>query len=155
MTENLRVGILGAGWAGEGHALAFSQLPNVTVTALWSRTRKRADGLAAKLGQPGLQVYDHWQDLIEQADVDIISLATPPMLRCDPLAMALERDCHVLVEKPLSVGLGEGRAIVELAQQSGMLTAISFNWRYAPAFQLGWREVQAGQIGQVRDVRTE
>ncbi len=81
MTETLRIGILGAGWAGESHAVAYAQLPNVAVTALWSRSCARAAALAAHLQQPGLRVYDHWQELIEQGEVDVISVATPPIWR--------------------------------------------------------------------------
>ena len=64
MAETLRVGILGAGGAGTAHAVAFSRLPDVNVTALCSRTRTRAEALAGQLGQPGIQVYDGWQDLM-------------------------------------------------------------------------------------------
>ena len=49
MADTIRVGILGAGAAGAGHATAFSQQPDVAVTALWSQTRARAERLAAKL----------------------------------------------------------------------------------------------------------
>jgi predicted dehydrogenase len=52
MAEALRVGILGAGFAAESHATAYNQLPNVEVTAVWNRTRIRADEIAAKLGHP-------------------------------------------------------------------------------------------------------
>ena len=91
MTETIRVGILGAGWAGESHAIAFSQLPHVEVTALWSRTRTSAEMLAQQLNQSGLRVYNNWQDLIEQAGVDVISVATPPMLRRKPILMAYKK----------------------------------------------------------------
>lgn len=152
MTGTIRVGILGAGWAGQSHAVAFSQLPHVEVTALWSRTRTNAEVLAQRLNQPDLRVYDSWQDLIEQAGVDVISVATPPMLRREPVVMALERGYHVLIEKPFSVGLADARA---MAQAAEAITAICFNWRYTPAYQLAWRAIQEGQIGRIRDVRTE
>lgn len=154
MTEKLRVGILGAGWAAESHAVAYAQLPNVTVTALWNRTRPRAEALAGQLKQPDLRIYDGWQDLIEQANVDVISIATPPMMRREPFLMALEHGCHVLVEKPISVGVAEARAMVEAAQAAQTVTAACFNWRYAPAHQVAWRAVQDGMIGLIRDVRS-
>ena len=59
MAEMLHVGILGAGWAAEGHAAAYSQLLDVEVTALWNRTRARAEALAGKLRHPTLKVYDN------------------------------------------------------------------------------------------------
>ena len=91
MTENLRIGILGAGWAAESHATAYLRLPNVEVTALWSRTRTRAEVLAGRLNQPGLRIFDHWQQLIEQGDVDVLSVATPPMLRGEPVDVTVHK----------------------------------------------------------------
>ncbi|MBI1299957.1 hypothetical protein GC175_33960 [bacterium] len=154
MPEKLRVGIIGAGWAAESHAAAFLQLPNVEVTALWSRTRATAEALAGRLNQPGLRVYDDWQDLIEQSKVDVISIATPPMLHRAPAVAALAQGCHVLVEKPISVGYVDARAIIHAAQAAKTVTATCFNWRYAPAIQVALRTVLDGQIGAIRDVRS-
>lgn len=155
MPNKLRVGILGAGWAGGGHANAFSQVPDVEVSALWSRTRARAESLAKELKKSKIQIYDTWQDLIESAEVDVISLATPPTLRLEPLVMALENRCHVLVEKPFSVGLNDARAMVTVAQQAASVTAMCFNWRYAPGCQVAWHDIQDGNIGKIFDVRME
>jgi predicted dehydrogenase len=155
MPDALRVGILGAGWAGGGHAKAFSLLRGVEVSAIWSRTRGRAESLASELSNPKLQIYDHWQDLIESAKVDIVSLATPPTLRRTLVDMALERGRHVLVEKPFSVGLPDARAMVHAAQHAATVTAACFNWRYAPGCQAAWREIQEGKIGRLLDVRME
>jgi predicted dehydrogenase len=65
----LRVGVLGAGWAGEGHVAAYSRLPGVEVTGLWSRTKMRAESLAGKLGHADLTVYDDWRSLIGMGKV--------------------------------------------------------------------------------------
>ena len=155
MAEMLHVGILGAGSAAEGHAAAYSQLPDVEVTALWNRTRARAEALAEKLRHPTLKVYDNWQELITRGHCDVISIATAPVLRSDPLLMALGHGCHVLVEKPMSFGVREAEVMVAAAQRSESVTACCFNWRYAPAYQTAWRAIRAGEIGAIRDVRTE
>ncbi|MCP4376550.1 MAG: Gfo/Idh/MocA family oxidoreductase, partial [bacterium] len=102
-----------------------------------------------------LRVYDRWQDLIEQAEVDIISIATPETLRREPLTMALERGCHVLVEKPFSVELADAKAMAEAGRGAHTVTAICFNWRYAPGAQIAWREVHEGQLGRLFDIRME
>jgi predicted dehydrogenase len=47
-----------------------------------------------------LKVYDDWQELINQGSCDVISIATAPMLRSDPLLMAVGHGCHSLVEDP-------------------------------------------------------
>ena len=83
--QDVAVGILGAGWAGESHAAAYSRLPGVEVTGLWNRTKMRAEALAGRLGYADLTVYDDWQSLISAGNCDVISIATAPMLRSDPL----------------------------------------------------------------------
>jgi predicted dehydrogenase len=155
MAGMLHVGILGAGWAGECHAAAYRQLPDVEVTALWNRTCARADALAGKLRNPALKVYDNWQELITRAHCDVISIATAPLLRSGPLLMALDQGCHVLVEKPMSIGVREAENMVAAARTADSVTACCFNWRYAPAYQTAWRAIRAGQIGAIRDLRTE
>jgi predicted dehydrogenase len=155
MKDKLRVGILGAGWAGGAHAIGFSRLPDVEVSAIWSRTRARAETVAGSIDSPNLKIYDHWQDLIESGEIDILSLATPPTLRIEPFTMALERGCHVLVEKPVSVGMADSRAMVEKANQADIITATCFNWRYTPGGQTAIKVIEKGKIGSVLDIRFE
>ena len=155
MAETLRVGIIGTGRAGQCHAAAYSRLPDVAVTALWNRTRSRAEELAATLDEPNIQVYADWRDLIERGGVDIISITADPVVRQGPFAEALAQQRHVLVEKPLSLDLPEGQEMASLARQARTVTAISFNWRYSPGCQTSWRAIREGQIGRVLDIRTE
>ena len=155
MADTLRVGVLGAGWAGEGHVAAYRGLPGVEVTGLWSRTTTRAESLAGKLGYADLTVYDDWQSLIGAGNCDVISIATPPVLRSDPLLAALNQGCHVLVEKPVSVGVPEARVMAAAAEAANTVTACCFNWRYAPAYQTGQKAIRSGQIGAIRDLRSE
>ena len=155
MADQIRVGILGAGAAGTGHATAFSQLPGVEITALWSRTRARAEGLAGQLHLDGATVYGDWQALIERAEVDVIGVATPEFFRREPVAAALERGCHVLVEKPISVELADAQEMVRLAEAAGTVTATCLVWRYSPGTQVALREVQAGRIGRLLDLQME
>jgi len=149
------VGILGTGEAGEGHVAAYSRLSGVEVTGLWNRTKARAEALAGKLGYANLTVYDDWQSLIGAGNCDVISIATAPMLRSDPLLAALDQGCHVLVEKPMSVGVPEARVMAAAAEAANTVTACCFNWRYAPAYQTAQEAIRSGQIGAVRDMRTE
>ena len=154
MRKTLRVGIIGTGRAGWCHAMAFSRLPDVAVTALWNRTYSRAERLAAVLARPDIKIFVDWRDLLERGQVDIISITTDPMARKGPFAEALAQNRHVLVEKPLALGLSEAKEMASLARQSRTVTAVSFNWRYSPAYQTSWRAIQEGQIGRLLDIRT-
>jgi predicted dehydrogenase len=155
MASTLRVGILGTGFAGESHAAAYERLPGVEVSALWNRTRSGAESMAAKLNSLDVRVFDEWQGLLSAAECDVISIATAPMLRSAPLLAAVDQGCHVLVEKPMSIGVPEARLMSDAADGAATVTACSFNWRYAPAYQTAIKAIRSGQVGAVRDVRTE
>jgi predicted dehydrogenase len=151
---SLRVGILGAGMAAEGHATAYHRLPDVRVAGIWNRSRGRAEALAGRLEHEP-RLYDRWQDLISDDRIDVISIATAPLLRSEPLRLAVDHGRHVLVEKPISIGVPEAAEMVAAVKASPAVTAACFNWRYAPAYQTAYRAIRAGEIGTIRDLRTE
>jgi myo-inositol 2-dehydrogenase/D-chiro-inositol 1-dehydrogenase len=159
VTTALRVGIIGTGRAGAGHAAAYGRLPGVAVAAVWSRTRGRAEALAAAVGgaappgAPPVAVYDRWEELLD-GGVDAVSLTAATPLRRAPVEYALRRGLAILVEKPLSVDLPEARAIAAAAAGGAAVTAVAFNWRYSPRVQAAWRAAQAGAIGRIREVRS-
>ena len=155
MKATLRVGILGTGFAGRSHAAAFARLPNVAITDVWNRTRVHAEALAATLYQQCIRVHKHWEDLVEGADVDVISIATTPVLRREAFAIALERGIHILVEKPIALDLSDAKAMAEQAQTARSVTATCFNWRYLPGCLAARRALQEGQIGQIHSISLE
>ena len=155
MANSLRVGIIGTGRAGRCQTRAFARLPGVSLTALWNRTRAKAERLAADLKNPGLSVFDDWRRMIDRSRVDIVSIATDPALRLEPFAYALAQGRHVLVEKPLAWDVPEAEAMARAAGEAESVTAISFNWRYSPACLTLWRKLREGQIGKLLDIRTE
>jgi predicted dehydrogenase len=150
----LRVGILGAGMAAEAHATAYQRLPDVRVVGIWNPSRGRAEALASRLEHEP-RLYDRWQDMTSDERIDVISIATAPLLRSEPLQLAVDHGRHVLVEKPISIGVADAADMVAAARASTAVTATCFNWRYAPAYQAAWRAIQAGAIGTIRDLRTE
>lgn len=155
MANSLRVGIIGTGRAGRCQARAFARIPGVSLTALWNRTRAKAERLAADLKATELEVFDDWRRMIDRSRVDIISIATDPVLRLEPFAYALATGRHVLVEKPLAWDLPEAEAMAKAAGEAETVTAISFNWRYSPACLTLWRALREGQIGKLLDSQTE
>jgi len=155
VANSRRVVIIGAGRAGRCQAQAFARLPGVSVTALWNRTRAKAERLAADLKTPALEVFDDWRRMIDRSRVDIISIATDPVLRLEPFAYALAKGRHVLVEKPLAWDLPEAEAMARAAGEAETVTAISFNWRYSPACLTLWQALREGQIGKLLDIQTE
>ena len=152
MEQPIRVGIIGARHIEQVEA--SPQLPGVSITGLWFRNPARARTLANQLGLPVTHAYDHWQDLIEQGDIDAISLAlgTTPPPRKEAITLALERGLHVLVQSRLSFDLAESRELARVAQQAKTVTAMSFEERYTPVSQAARSALQEGAIGELLGV---
>src|SRR5690349_11612342 len=96
----IRVGVIGTGWGGVAHLPAFAVVPEFHVVALSGRREERAKALAMQYGVAA--VHADWRELIDRADVDLISIALPVEMHQDVLTYAVSRGKHVLCEKPVS-----------------------------------------------------
>lgn len=113
--REVSIAIVGAGGMAREHAKAFVSLPGVTVTGLTSRTRAKADALAAELGIP--LVSDSIDDLQTQTNADLVVI-TVPELSANPVAMnAFAYPWAVLMEKPAGYDLADAEQIAAAASE--------------------------------------
>jgi predicted dehydrogenase len=151
MTRPLRVGVIGAGWAGELHVEAFSASPDAEVVALCSRTRSVAEELAARHAVPN--VVDDVTALLA-LDLDVVSVATPPDAHLELTLQAVAAGVHVLCDKPTALTGEDAGRMYEAAESARVCHASGFVWRYDPAI-LHVRSLLAdGAIGRVVEVHT-
>ena len=144
-----RVGLIGAGSIAAAHVRAYQAAGQVEITAIWNRTRSRAEKLAETTGLEASVVRDEWQSMLQHDEVDVVSIVTAPQLRLEPVRMALEKGIHLLVEKPIATTTAIGREMVAMAQSSESLCAVCFTWRYKPSNMAARRLIQDGSVGSV------
>lgn len=88
-----------------------------------------------------------WLDLLDHhPDLDVLAVATPDHLHTPPILAALERDVHVLTEKPMALDAQEADTIVALAEQKQRIVGVDMHKRYDPD-HLRIRDVISGKIG--------
>jgi predicted dehydrogenase len=151
MDNPVRVGVIGAGWAGELHIEAFTASADARVVALASRTRSVAEEVAERHGVPA--VVDGVAGLLAEG-VDVISVATPPSSHLPLTLEALAGGAHVLCDKPTALTAPEAGQLYEAAEAARVRHASGFIWRNDPAI-LHLRSLLAeGVIGRVVDVHT-
>lgn len=94
-------------------------------------------------------------DLLAEADVDAVVVATPDASHAELVRACLERGLPVLCEKPLTTSAQDSAALVELERRGGRrLVQVGFMRRYDPAFAAVADAVHAGAVGTVAVVRT-
>lgn len=109
------IGIIGAGHFGAVHARA---LRGVSGARLVAACRNDATAIAAFTAEHGGTPYTAWQDLLDDAAVDAVVIATPHDLHRDIAVAALGAGKHVLLEKPMAVSLADCDAIAAAASTS-------------------------------------
>ena len=136
MTENtgttetpgeLRVGVVGLGFAGTTHLDAFQALPGARVVALAGQEEERLRELGATRGVPDL--YADWEELVARDDLDIVSIGVPNHLHHPIAVAALASGKHVFCEKPLATTAELAAEMVEAARANDRVLEIAYNHR--------------------------
>jgi predicted dehydrogenase len=124
----LRAGVVGIGYLGRFHARKYAALPGVELTALVDIDPGRAQAMAAECGG---QVFDDHRRMIGQ--VDVASVVVPTGAHYAVSADLLNAGIHVLVEKPMTATLAQGRRLSELAAATGRVLQVGHLERFNPA----------------------
>lgn len=147
--SDLRVAIIGVGWAGAKHVEAIRELNRgLTVDCL-------VDSDAAFLAEQceALDVeksHTRAEDAIADDDVDAVSICLPHRFHCDVTIAAAEAGKHVLVEKPMAMTVDEATRMIEAAKQNNVKLYVAENRPYHPMSQRLREIVESGDpIGEV------
>ena len=126
-SKELRVGVVGIGWAGQQHLMAYNALDGVRIVALAGMEEELRNSLQAEYSIPN--AFADWKDMLEHGGLDAISVAVPTFLHAPIAIAALERGIHVLSEKPIARNAVEGQAMVDAARKAGRVLDVAFNHR--------------------------
>ncbi|HEV8674715.1 MAG TPA: Gfo/Idh/MocA family oxidoreductase [Methylomirabilota bacterium] len=149
MTAKLRVGVIGTGFGSTVQIPAFRAHPRVEVVAVASGQPGKARKVADAFGVA--HAFDAWADLIT-ADLDLVSITTPPSLhRAMALAAATARR-HVLCEKPMALSTAEAAAMLAAVEQAGVRHVIDHELRFNPNRRKVRALIAEGFVGQPRHV---
>ncbi|HEX4418137.1 MAG TPA: NAD-dependent epimerase/dehydratase family protein [Kofleriaceae bacterium] len=144
-----RVGMVGAGNICEFHVAAVKKLaPDVELIGITDLDAARAQANAEKWGTTALVDLD----ALVAAGANVIHVLTPPAVHGKIAIAALERGCHVLIEKPITEDADEAKRIGALAKQKGLVASVNHSLLYDPQVKKALDAVAAGALGQVVSV---
>ncbi|MDQ0689207.1 putative dehydrogenase [Arthrobacter sp. W4I7] len=144
--EELRVGVVGIGWAGQQHLKAYDSLEGVRIVSLAGMEQELRDSLQAEYSIPN--AFAGWEEMLEHGGVDAISVAVPTFLHAPIAVAALERGIHVLSEKPIARNAVEGQAMVDAARTAGRVLDIAFNHRRRGDIKALKEVIDGGGVGR-------
>ncbi len=146
----IRLGIVGSNYGRTVQLPAFRADPRCEVVALAGSNEARTVDLARAANVP--KGYGDWRALVEDADVQVVAIATLPSLQAQIAIRALELGKPVFIEKPMASDLGQARAMLDKARQSGLPTMIDFNFHQIMSWQRAKDMLDDGAIGRLRHV---
>ena len=140
----VRIGIVGAGIAGERHAVAFARHPRATVAAVAELDSQRGRRLAERFGAA---YFADYRDMLGSGlDAAIICLPHAFHLAC--ATAAAEAKVHMLLEKPIANTLDDARAILEAAERAGVRLMMGYVHRFRPEVQAARDLIVSGRLGR-------
>jgi len=144
--DKLKVGVIGAGWQGQNHAQAYSELEEAELIAIADinkgKTQKVADCFEVK------EVYTDYTQMLTESEVEAVSITTPDFLHKEPAIYALEKGKHVLCEKPLATSLPDVDEMVFAAEKSNRVAMACFENRWNLPFVKTKEAIDRGEIGK-------
>lgn len=152
--KEIGVGVIGTGFMGKAHSIAYSASASVFGTGLRPRLEivcdlspERASQRATDLGFSRYSA--DWREVVNDPAVQIISVCTPNNTHAEIAIAALKAGKHVWCEKPMSTSLADSKAMMTAASQSKGKTIIGYNYTKNPAVTHARQLIEKGYIGRV------
>jgi predicted dehydrogenase len=145
----IHTAVIGAGFIGPVHVegLLRAGIPVVGILGVRPEESKTS---AKRLGLK--KAYDHFQQVLDDPDVQVVHIATPNRLHFDMAKKALEAGKHVLCEKPLAMTSAESAELVRIARKTGLAAGVNYNLRYYPLNVEAADRVRKGEVGPIFSV---
>lgn len=150
MPEQIKVGLVGAGYIAKWHADVLAMLPGVRLVGVADPATSAAEALAKAHGAKG---YPSLAAMKQDTDCDAVHILTPPHLHHDLTLEALSLGVHVLVEKPFATSAVQARAMQDAAAQAGRLLAVNHNFLGLPAHARLKTALAQGLVGRIDQAR--
>jgi predicted dehydrogenase len=141
----VRLGLIGAGRIGRAHLEAALRAPEVEVVGV---ADLRGD-VRAEVQRRGVKAYRSVRQMLREADLEAVIVATPPTSHLPISMRCLEGGAHVLCEKPLALGVAEVEAVAEAAEKRGLLLMMSSKFRFVPTVRHGREILLGGGLGEI------
>ena len=146
--SDIRVAQIGFRSQGAGHINTLRRMKGVRLVALCDVDRHVLEGKAKDLGN-GIQTYTDVRKLLENKEVDAVSIAVPNHWHALATVWACQAGKDVYVEKPACHNIFEGRKMIEAARKYGRIVQCGTQCRSSVGLQQAVDYVQAGKLGKI------
>lgn len=159
MTKVMNVAMIGGGFMGKAHAMAYASMPMFFWPAPAIPHRKVVVDVTDAMAQTARDRYgfeeasSDWRAVVARPDIDVIDICTPNNVHAEIAIAAAEAGKHIICEKPLARTVEEARAMAAAVKKAGVIHMVAFNYRRTPAVALAKKYIEEGRIGKILNFR--
>jgi predicted dehydrogenase len=155
----LNIGMIGYAFMGKAHSAAYRDVaryfPDLQLQPVLKAICGRNEQAVAQAAQQfGWESYEtDAMALIARDDIDVVDVSSPGWAHKDQVIAAAKAGKHIICEKPIANNLKDARAMAAAVETAGVKSLVMFNYRRIPAVSLAREMIQAGDIGDIYQVR--
>lgn len=162
--KKLNIGLVGAGFMGKAHVVAYSNMPKLFWPAPFYPVFKTVCDIVPEIAEDAKERFGFekcctdYMDIINDPEIDIVSICTPNNIHAEVAIAALNAGKHVLCEKPISATTEQAKAMAEAAARAaekGVISMCAYQYRRVPAIDEAKKIIESGAIGELTNVRTQ
>lgn len=151
MPERLRCAVIGTGAIGLEHLTSLSHCPRAAAVAVCDTHMGRAREATERFKIP--RSYSDYREVLDQADIDAVTIALPNHLHAPVAIEALKARKHVLLEKPMAMNAREASKIIDTAMKMKRTLMVAQNYRFNRSTQMAKMLIQRGDLGEIYHAR--
>ncbi|MBK5299272.1 MAG: Gfo/Idh/MocA family oxidoreductase, partial [Vicinamibacteria bacterium] len=150
-----RVGLIGSGWYGKSDLLRLVQVAPVEVVSLCdvdgAMVSEAADLVATRqVSKKRPRTYKDYREMLKEKDLDIVLIATPDHWHALPMIEAVASGADLYLQKPISIDVTEGQAMLAAARKHGRVVQVGTQRRSTPHLATARdRFIREGRLGTI------
>ncbi|MGI5818809.1 MAG: Gfo/Idh/MocA family protein [Armatimonadota bacterium] len=145
----VKVGIVGLGWAASGHAPAFNANPNCVIDALCTSKKLSDEEIRSWAGGHDATVYHDYDEFLKHPGLDVVDICTPHSVHAEQTVKAAEAGKHLMIEKPLAINYEDLLAMKRAIDAADIKTTMYFELRFIPHYQFIHSTLEKGLLGDI------
>ena len=149
--EKVRVGFIGCGGNASGHIGRVLGMGDTEVVALCDVSEQSLERVKDQhQGVADLPTFRDYKEMLEEVEMDAVEISTPHTLHFEQIMASLDRDLHVLSEKPMVCTVEHAHQVIARAEEKGKILMVSYQRHLAPQFRYVRNQIQCGELGEIR-----
>lgn len=144
----VKVGLCAFGMSGKVfHAPFLKEHPGFFISAIVERNKEES-----KEKYPEAEIYRSVEEMLENADIELVVVNTPVQTHFDYAKKALEAGKNVVVEKPFTVNVAEAEELAKLAEEKKLFVSVYQNRRFDRDYLQVQKIINEGNLGNIKEV---